>query len=105
MAEDSIRTRQPACPGAAQPPPGPPGGKTGGVGSRKAGAVSSQKLAKAGRLKGLRALFEAFQDGKGAFRRLGLRVFGGKFHTWFAWIEIGRASCRERVKMGVVVIG
>src|SRR6185312_11800975 len=89
MAEDSIRARRPAFASATGiPPPGHPGGKTGGVGSRKDGRVSSQNPAKAARPKELRALFEVFQDGEGAFPWGGIPAFGGKFHTRTAWIGV-----------------
>ena len=59
--------------------------KTGGVGSRKAGAVSTPK---ARIWKGLTPLFQALEDRKGAFGAVLAIRLGGKFHAGAAGIRL-----------------
>src|SRR6185503_16539541 len=54
----------------------------------KMGGFQAKSRTKAARPKELRALFEVFQDGEGAFPWGGIPAFGRKFHTRTAWIGV-----------------
>jgi hypothetical protein len=78
--------------------------KTGGVGSRKAGAVSTPKARPWKGLTGLTRLFQTLEHGKRAFGLVLGGRFGGKFYTGAAGIRLERQDKFFQDRAGQVVM-